>query len=60
MPAKIKTLAELSRMVDGELQGDPDIAIHGLADLTSAVTGEIAFLVKATGIEKLKNSQLTG
>ena len=57
MSAKNTTLAELSRMVDGELHGDPDIAIHGLADLNSAVAGDIAFLVKAAGIETLKNSQ---
>jgi UDP-3-O-[3-hydroxymyristoyl] glucosamine N-acyltransferase len=59
MSAKNKTLAELSQMVDGELHGDPDIAIHGLADLAIAAAGEIAFLVKATstGIETLKNSQ---
>jgi UDP-3-O-[3-hydroxymyristoyl] glucosamine N-acyltransferase len=59
MSAINKTLAELSQMVGGELHGDPDTAIHGLADLASAVAGEIAFLVKATGtgIETLKNSQ---
>ena len=56
MSAKNITLAELSRMVDGELHGDPDIAIHGLANLATAVAGEIAFLVKAAGIETLKNS----
>jgi UDP-3-O-[3-hydroxymyristoyl] glucosamine N-acyltransferase len=59
MSAKNKTLAELSKMVSGELHGDPDITIHGLADLASAAAGDIAFLVKAaaTGIETLKNSQ---
>jgi UDP-3-O-[3-hydroxymyristoyl] glucosamine N-acyltransferase len=59
MSAKNTTLAELSRMVGGELHGDPDITIHGLADLASAAAGDIAFLVKAaaTGIETLKNSQ---
>ena len=56
MTAKSVTLAELSQIVGGELHGDPHIAIHGLADLASAAAGEIAFLVKATGIETLKNS----
>jgi UDP-3-O-[3-hydroxymyristoyl] glucosamine N-acyltransferase len=56
MPAKNTTLAELSQMVGGELHGDPDIAIHGLADLSSATAGEIAFLVKAAGIETLAKS----
>ena len=57
MAAKIKTLAELSAMVGGELHGDPDIAIHGLADLALAGPGELAFLVKAAGLEKLKTSR---
>jgi len=57
MSAKNKTLTELSQMVGGELHGDPDTAIHGLADLASATTGEIAFLVKARGMETLRNSQ---
>jgi len=57
MSAKNTTLAELSRMVDGELHGDPDIRIHGLADLDSATAGEIAFLVKASHVKTLENSQ---
>ncbi|MEN8231940.1 MAG: UDP-3-O-(3-hydroxymyristoyl)glucosamine N-acyltransferase [Thermodesulfobacteriota bacterium] len=56
MSVKNTTLAELSQMVGGELHGDPDIAIHGLADLTSAVAGEIAFMVKEAHIDVLKNS----
>jgi len=57
MSAKNTTLAGLSRMVDGELHGDPDITIHGLADLESATAGEIAFLVKASHVKTLENSQ---
>jgi len=57
MVAKTKTLAELSLMVDGELTADPEIAIQGLADLTSAGPGEISFLVKAAGLEVLKKSK---
>ncbi len=57
MTAKNKTLAELSEMVSGELLGDPDITIHGLADLATAGAGELAFLVKESGIEVLKSSQ---
>ena len=57
MSAKKTTLAELSRMVDGELHGDPDITIHGLADLNSASEGEIAFLVNPAHAETLNNSQ---
>jgi len=57
MVAPTKTLAELALMVGGELLGDPDIAIHGLADLAMAGPGEIAFLVKAAGLDRLKNSK---
>jgi len=57
MIAKTKTLADLSAMVGGELSGDPGITIQGLADLASAGPGEISFLVKAAGLETLKNSK---
>jgi UDP-3-O-[3-hydroxymyristoyl] glucosamine N-acyltransferase len=57
MVAKTKTLAELSQMVGGELHGDPATTIHGLADLALAAPGEIAFLVKAAGVDMLKSSQ---
>lgn len=56
MPATKKTLAELSHMVGGEIVGDPDVSIHGLADLASAAEGEISFLVKDAHIEKLHES----
>lgn len=46
MTDKTRTLAELAAMVQGELQGDPGILIHGLADIDSAGDGEIAFLIK--------------
>lgn len=57
MTTKTKTLAELSEMVGGELTDQPDITIHGLADLATAAPGEIGFLVKEAGLEKLKKSQ---
>ena len=57
MVAKTITLAELARMVDGEIHGDPDIPIHGLADLSLADKGEIAFMVKEAHIDILKKSQ---
>ena len=56
MIAKTKTLAELATMVDGDLTGDPEITIHGLADLASARKGEIAFMVKETHLDILKKS----
>ncbi|MBW2466978.1 MAG: UDP-3-O-(3-hydroxymyristoyl)glucosamine N-acyltransferase, partial [Deltaproteobacteria bacterium] len=57
MPEKKKTLAELCQMVGGELHGEPEMVIHGLADLASAGAGEISFLVKEAGLESLKNSK---
>ncbi len=57
MVAKTKTLAELAAMVGGKVTGAPELKIHGLADLAGAGPGEIAFLVKAAGLEKLKNSK---
>jgi len=57
MATRIKTLAELSAMVDGQLRGAPDTRIHALADLASAGPGEISFLVKAAELDKLKNSR---
>ena len=57
MVAKTKTLAELSAFVGGELTGEPKITIHGLDDLASAGPGEIAFLVKASRLQELKDSK---
>lgn len=55
--AKTTTVAELAAMVGGEYTGDPAITVQGLADLASAVPGEISFLVQAAAIKKLKDSQ---
>ena len=57
MTAKNLTLAELAQMVGGELHGNTDITIHGLADLASANKGEIAFMVKEAQIDVLEKSQ---
>jgi UDP-3-O-[3-hydroxymyristoyl] glucosamine N-acyltransferase len=46
MNTKGNTLAELARMVDGELAGNPEIVIKSLADLASAGSDQITFLVK--------------
>lgn len=57
MGAKKTSLAELAAMVGGEITGDPGITIQGLEDLASAGPGKISFLVKASGLQELKNSQ---
>lgn len=46
MNKKSATLAELADLVGGEIIGDPEVRIHGLADLDMAGPGEIAFIVK--------------
>jgi UDP-3-O-[3-hydroxymyristoyl] glucosamine N-acyltransferase len=40
-------LSELALLVDGEVVGDPDIAVHGMGDIATANPGEITFVVKA-------------
>jgi len=45
MVGEKKTLAELAGMVGGELAGNPDLLISGVADLGSAGSGDISFVV---------------
>lgn len=59
MPATDTTLAELARMVGGELFGDPGVKIYGLADLASAGAGQISFLVNEAHREELYKSKAT-
>ena len=40
----IKNLRELSELVDGELSGNGDIEIHGVAGIKEAREGEITFV----------------
>jgi len=47
MVLKNTTLAELAKLVGGELQGEGQVVIYGLADFEAAAAGEITFLVKA-------------
>ena len=60
MSANNIPLGQLCRMVDGELAGNPDITINGLADLASAGPGQISFLVKAAGLDALRKSRAAG
>jgi UDP-3-O-[3-hydroxymyristoyl] glucosamine N-acyltransferase len=57
MNEKSMTLAELARLVDGIVAGDPDLAVCGFAPLESAGKGELSFLVKAAKVELLRESQ---
>ncbi len=44
MAGEKKRLAELAALVQGELVGDPEVLIGGVADFDSAVAGEITFV----------------
>jgi UDP-3-O-[3-hydroxymyristoyl] glucosamine N-acyltransferase len=50
------TLAELARLVDGVVVGDPDQVICGFAPLESAGKGDLSFLVKSAKVELLRES----
>ncbi len=45
MTCEKKRLVELAVLVQGELVGDPEVLIGGVADFDSAVEGEITFVV---------------
>ena len=50
------SLRELALLVEGDIVGDQDLLIHGLAPLENAGPGEISFLVKAGKKELLEQS----
>ena len=56
MNEKTMTLAELARLVDGVVVGDPDQVICGFAPLESAGKGDLSFLVKSAKVELLRES----
>lgn len=45
MIAKEMTLAEIAGLVEGELQGPAELAIHGVMDIKTAQEGHITFIV---------------
>jgi UDP-3-O-[3-hydroxymyristoyl] glucosamine N-acyltransferase len=53
MMKKKVSLQFLAQLVQGEIVGDGDIQIHGLASIETAGQGEITFLVKANRLETL-------
>lgn len=52
-----KTLGELSELLGGELVGEPDIIINGIAGLEEAVPGQISFLANMKYKHKAEESQ---
>ena len=57
MEKKNATIAELAELVGGEVAGDPQVRIHGLADLATAGPGEIAFAIKGRQPTEIAASQ---
>ena len=57
MTVKTVTLRTLAQLVQGEITGDSDIMIHGLAPIETAGEGEITFLVKANRTDVLDATQ---
>ena len=61
MACEKKRLAELAALVQGELVGDPEVLIGGVADFDSAVAGEITFvadLKRGARLDKCKASAI--
>ena len=57
MEQKIKTLAELAVLVEGELLGDPELTISGFNDMARASSGEITFIAKAKYADQLARTR---
>ena len=57
MDKKTKTLSELALLVNGKVWGDPEVKIHGLGDLVTARSGEIAFITKAHRRDEISTSK---
>lgn len=51
------TLKELADLIDGEIQGDPDLEIRRLASLDDAEEGEITFLANPKYQSKLETTR---
>jgi UDP-3-O-[3-hydroxymyristoyl] glucosamine N-acyltransferase len=51
-----KTLEELAGLVGGELQGDPQLSIAGVAGLEDAQSNEISFVVGPKYVRKVEQS----
>jgi len=55
--AEQKTLADLTAMVDGTLEGDPTVIVCGVNDLSNAEQGEISFLANIKQAETLQQTK---
>jgi len=51
------TLGELARLVGGELRGDADLAIRGIAGLAEAQPGDLSFVAGARYLDEVEASR---
>ena len=54
-----RSLDELARLVGGDLEGDPALAIRGFASLESARPGDLSFLTSARHLDAARRSAAT-
>jgi UDP-3-O-[3-hydroxymyristoyl] glucosamine N-acyltransferase len=53
------SLSELARLVGGQIAGDGNVEIHGIAGLDDAKAGDISFIATNRGLETASNSEAT-
>ena len=53
----VRKLREISELVDGELLGDGDIEIHGIAGIKEAREGEITFVANAKYMSQIRRTK---
>ena len=53
----VKTLGELARLVGGELQGDSELRLSGVAGLEEAQINQISFVVGPKYVQKAHESK---
>ncbi len=57
---KVWTLGELAALVDAKIQGDPSVAVRGLATLSTASTSQLSFLDNPRYYQHLANTKAAG
>lgn len=57
MEGKSRILSQLAEMVHGEILGDPDMVISGVADLESAGPEDISFISDAKSVQQIATTK---
>lgn len=57
MEGKSAKLSQLAEMVHGEILGDPDMVISGVADLESAGPNDISFVADAKAVQQIARTK---